>query len=136
MWFHLKFAALVSAAWVLVLALQPMHGAVELVRLLSGAGAAALAAAHAALAALFWWGSNAPPHRLVAVYVGLAVFLVRSVVGIYLVLYAMRGEATMIVLVDMVLSIGLLSAIINGLPGALRPDTATANPAPQRDGRS
>jgi hypothetical protein len=126
-WFHLRFAALVSVAWVLLLALRPFQGAAELAGILSTAGAVALAVTHVALAGLFWWGSVDPPRRRIAVWVGLATFLGRSILGIYLVLYAMEGAATMIVLVEMVLSIGLLSAMINALPGVVRPE-----PAPPR----
>lgn len=122
MWFHLKFAALLSVAWVLLLALRPLPGAAELIALLSPEGAIALGLVHAALAALYWWGSLDPPHRLVATWIGLATFLVRSVLGIYLVLYAMAGPATMVMVVEMVISIGLLSAMINGLPAVLYPD--------------
>jgi len=122
MWFHLKFAALLSASWVLLLTLQPLPGATELIALLTPAGAVALGMVHAALAALYWWGSLDPPHRLVATWVGLSTFLVRSVLGIYLVLYAMAGPAAMVMLVEMVLSIGLLSAMINALPAVLYPD--------------
>ncbi len=121
MWFHLRFAALVSLCWVVLLVARPLSGASELVGILSVPGAIALASAHAALAVLFWWGSQNPPQRLVAVYVGLTVFIIRAVLGIYLVLYALEGGAAMVMMVEMVLSIGLLSALINGLPGAVRP---------------
>lgn len=123
MGFHLKFAASVSAAWVILLALRPFAAASELVALLSTPPALVLVLVHAALAALFWWGSAAPARRLVAVYTGLVAFAVRSALGIYLVLYAMTDcpdGATMIVLVEMVLSIGLLAALINSLPSVVR----------------
>ncbi len=120
--FHLRLAAVISVAWVILLALRPWSGAVELVALLSVGGAALLGVVHAALALLFWWGAGDPPHRIIAVYVGLVVFTLRSAVGIYLVLYAMEGDATMVVLIEMVLSIGVLAALINGLPPVLRPE--------------
>jgi len=120
-WFHLKFAALVSVAWVVMLVLRPADGARELVQILSVPGAIATAVAHAGLAALFWWGSSDPPRRLVAVYTGMVVFAIRAAAGIYLVLYVLKGGPAMIVMVEMVLAIGLLSALINGLPAAVRP---------------
>ncbi len=120
MWFHLRFAALVSACWVVVLVLQPIPGAAELSAWLSALGTWTLALAHALLATLFAWGGIDPPRRLVAVYVGLAVFALRSTVGVYLVLEVLPPAAAMVWMVEMVLSIGLLSAIINGLPNVLR----------------
>lgn len=120
-WFHLKFASLLSVAWVVLLLVRPGAGARDLVAYLTLPGALLLAFVHGALAALFWWGSFDPPRRLVAVFTGLGVFAVRSVLGIYLVLYRAEGAAAMVLLVEMVLSIGLLSAFINGLPAALRP---------------
>ena len=101
--------------------MRPWNGAAELVTILSLPGAILVGAIHAGLAVLFWWGSEDPPRRLAAVYAGLAVFAVRAAVGIYLVLYAMKGDATMVMLIEMVLSIGLLSALINGLPSVVRP---------------
>ncbi len=120
--FHLKLAAFVSIAWIVVLALRPVDGAAELVDMLSIPGAVLLGAVHMGLAALFWWGAGDPPNRLGAVYVGLAVFSFRAALGIYLVLYAMEGPATMIVLYEMVMSIGLVAAMINGLPPVWRPE--------------
>jgi hypothetical protein len=82
----------------------------------------ALVLVHTAMAALFWWGAAAPARRLAAVYTGLIAFTVRSALGIYLVLYAMTdcpSGATMVVLVEMVLSIGLLAALINSLPSVV-----------------
>jgi len=120
-WFHLKFAALVSLAWVVLVVARPSHGASQLIELLPGAFWVAFVAGHVALAAIYWWGSLDPPRRLVAVYVGLATFALRAALGIYLVLYVMEGDPAMIVLVEMVLSIGLFSALVNALPGAVRP---------------
>jgi hypothetical protein len=119
----LRFAASVSAAWVILLVLRPFAAADELVVLMSTPAAVVLVLVHAALAALFWWGSRAPARRLAAVYTGLVAFAVRSGLGIYLVLYAMTDcppGATMIVLVEMVLSLGLLAALVNGLPAVIR----------------
>lgn len=121
MWFHLKLASLLSVAWVLLLVLRPSSGAGELVAMTSVPGAVLLGLVHAGLAILFWWGSEDPPRRRVAVYTGLVLFALRSAAGIYLVLYRVEGDAAMILLVEMVLSIGLLSALINGLPAVLRP---------------
>jgi len=120
LWFHLKFAALVSLAWVALVVVRPTHGASQLIALMPGAFWVVFVAGHAALAALFWWGSRDPSQRLIAAYVGLATFAVRSALGIYLVLYVMQGEAAMIVLVEMVLSIGFFSALVNALPAAVR----------------
>jgi len=123
-WFHLRFAALVSVAWVVLIVLRPSASAIELLSLMPTAFWVGLALVHTGLAALFWWGSLDPPQRLVAVFVGLAVFAVRSALGIYLVLYVMQGGPAMILLVEMVLSLGLCSAFVNGLPGAVRPGGA------------
>ncbi len=120
--FYLKLAALVSVAWVVLLVLRPIEGAVALVDLISAPGAVLLGALHAVFAALFWRGAGDPPRRLATVYLGLVVFAVRSAAGIYLVLYVMEGAATMVILVEMVLSIGILAALINGLPPVLRPE--------------
>jgi hypothetical protein len=105
----------------MLLVVRPMEGARELIQIISVPGAVVAGIAHALLAALFWWGSQDPPRRLGAVYAGLVVFTVRAATTIYLVLYTLHGGAAMIVVVEMVLSIGLLSALINGLPGAVRP---------------
>ncbi len=120
--FHLKLAALVSVAWVLLLVLRPIEGAVDLIDLISVPGAVLLGIVNAGFAGLFWWGASDPPRRLGAVYFGLVVFAFRSAAGMYLVLYVMEGPATMVILVEMVLSIGILAALINGLPPVLRPE--------------
>ena len=124
MWFHLRLAALVSILWVLILALRPLAGAVELVGLLPSWAVVVAALVHLGLAALFWWGSSDPPHRLRAIYVALAVFTLRSVGGVYLVLYVLPRDAAMVWLVEMVLSIGLISALINALPHTVKASRA------------
>ncbi len=116
MWFHLRFAAIVSAAWLIVLLLRPGAASKELLQWLPGWVAIALVSFHAALAALYWWGSYDPPQRLVAVYTALVTFALRAAAGIYLVLYVLAGGAAMLWLAEMVLSIGFFSAFVNALP--------------------
>ena len=120
MWFHLKFAATVSAAWVIVLALQPFAAARHLAEWLPEWLEVGLLVGHAGLAMLFWWGSYDPPGRLVSAYAGLAVFALRAVVGIYLVLYVLKNGAAVLWLAEMVLSIGFFSAFVNGLPPVVK----------------
>ena len=119
MWFHLRLAAVVSACWFVLLVARPFAAATDFCSLLSPVALVALAAVHAVLGAVFWWGSNDPHSRLGTVYLGLVVFALRSAFGIYVVLYVLDGGAAMVMLVEMVLAIGLFSALTNALPAAV-----------------
>lgn len=79
-----------------------------------------LACANLGFAFLFWRTGRHPAAERTGIYTALLVIGLRSVSGVYEVLYLLEGDAAVIALIDMVASIALFVGILNTLPGTLQ----------------
>ncbi len=83
--------------------------------------AGGLAVAHVGLAFAFWRGARNPSAERTAIYTALLVLGLRGAKSTYETLYVLEGTPAVLSLIEMVTCIALFVAILNALPGTLRP---------------
>lgn len=115
----LRIAAVYSLAWAVGLAWPALLPGGAAADAAARAAGYALGIANLAYAVLFWAAAGAPrTHRLI-VYVALLVFFLRGAIGTYQVLYVLEGNAAVLQLIDMVLSVAGFVGVLNALPAEL-----------------
>jgi len=121
----LRIASAYSLLWAIVLAwpgILPV--AVVPFSPEMGSMARGLAMANLAFAILLWRAARDPRGERWIVYAALVLFGLRAAIGTYEVLYLLEGDAAMLRLIDMVISLAGFTGMLNSLPGVLQPDAA------------
>ena len=114
------FSALWAFAWPLFVAGDRFNVGEPHANSVTFSLAGGLAIAHLGFAYLFWRASLDPAGHRGSIVTALLVLGLRAAKGIYEVLYVLDGDAAVVGLIEMMVSLALFVGIVNALPSLRR----------------